>query len=111
MVGRYRERDCTAFRRRTTFAHLKTARPTAVYTVKDGLAAPQVYRLFEDSRGNVWVSTDFASSGRPCALGRERPGRMQQPAGSPGSRRCKDDWAARSFGEDAAGNVWIGFDE
>ena len=39
------------------FAQLKTARPRAVYTMAHGLAAPQVFRLFEDSHGNVWVST------------------------------------------------------
>src|SRR6266536_3126033 len=31
------------------------AHPLKVYTTSDGLAAPQVYRLFEDSRGDIWV--------------------------------------------------------
>ncbi|MGE5815808.1 MAG: two-component regulator propeller domain-containing protein, partial [Acidobacteriota bacterium] len=39
------------------FADLENARPISVYGLKDGLGALQVYRLFEDSRGNIWVST------------------------------------------------------
>ena len=36
-------------------------------------------------------------------------GRMSNLTAAPGLSSFKDDWAARSFGEDAAGNVWIGF--
>jgi ligand-binding sensor domain-containing protein len=90
-------------------AHLEIARPTAVYTVKDGLAAPQVYRLFEDFRGNVWVST-ISATATGLARWERDTGRLHNIAGSPGLSLLKDDWAARSFGEDADGSVWIGFD-
>ena len=89
-------------------AHLETARPTAVYTVRDGLAAPQVYRLFEDSRGNVWVST-LSTTAIGLARWESSTGRLHNVAGSPGLSSLKDNWA-RSFGEDAEGSVWIGFD-
>ena len=80
----------------------REARPTAVYTVKDGLAAPQVYRLFEDSRGNVWVST-ISATAVGLARWESATGRMRNCRRSPGLSSLKDDWAARSFGEDAAG--------
>ena len=90
------------------FAHLETARPTAVYTVKDGLAAPQVYRLFGDSRGNVWVST-ISATAVGLARWESHTGQLTNMADSPGLSSLKDD-RARSFGEDAEGSVWIGFD-
>jgi signal transduction histidine kinase len=89
-------------------AHLKTARPTAVYTVRDGLAAPQVYRLFEDSRGNVWVST-LSATAIGLARWESDTGRLYNLASSPGLAALKEG-AARSFGEDSEGSVWIGFD-
>ena len=33
-----------------------------VYGVRDGLAARQAYRLFEDRQGNVWISTTSPST-------------------------------------------------
>ena len=36
---------------------LKTARPRARYGIRDGLASPLSFRLFEDSGGAVWVSS------------------------------------------------------
>jgi signal transduction histidine kinase/ligand-binding sensor domain-containing protein len=32
-------------------------RPKAIYRVKDGLPADMIFRLFEDSRGDIWIST------------------------------------------------------
>ena len=89
------------------FAKVKTARPLAVYTPKDGLAAWQVFRLFEDSRGNIWIST--AGSGtNGLARWEPRDGRIHDLAGARGLPRLQDD-LPRSFGEDRSGNVWIGF--
>src|SRR6188508_425489 len=47
-----------------------TAHPLAVYTTRDGLTAQQVFRLFEDSRGNIWISTIHPSTN---GLGRWDP--------------------------------------
>ncbi len=41
------------------FASIKTARPLAVYTTKDGLGFQQVWRVFADSGGNVWFSAFY----------------------------------------------------
>jgi ligand-binding sensor domain-containing protein/two-component sensor histidine kinase len=89
------------------FARLDKARPLAVYTTKDGLAALQVFRLFEDSRGDVWVSTaSTATNG--LARWESASGRLRDLAGSAGLPSLKDD-LPRAFGEDGSGNVWIGF--
>ena len=89
------------------FGQIKAASPLAVYTTKDGLAAPQVFRLFEDSRDDVWISTTSPST---YGLARwERSSEtMRDLANSPGLPSLKDN-LPRSFGEDRAGNVWIGF--
>jgi ligand-binding sensor domain-containing protein/two-component sensor histidine kinase len=89
------------------FAQLRTARPRAVYTMAHGLAAPQVFRLFEDSQGNVWVSTISAPT-NGLALWERSSERVRDLAHSPGLPPLTDD-LPRSFGEDASGQVWIGF--
>ena len=89
------------------FTQLDTARPLAVYTKKDGLAGLQVFRLFEDSRGNVWISTiDPNTNG--LARWERLSEQVRDLARSPGLPSLKDD-LPRSFGEDGSGNVWIGF--
>jgi ligand-binding sensor domain-containing protein len=82
---------------------LKTARPLAVYTKRDGLAASQVYRLFEDSRGNIWVST-IGSNG--LARWERASGKVHDLATVPGLTFKED--LAHSFAEDRDGNVWVG---
>jgi signal transduction histidine kinase/ligand-binding sensor domain-containing protein len=88
------------------FAQLKQARPLAVYTTKDGLRGAQVFRLFEDSRGDVWVSTIMGPSG----LARwERAAETWHDVTNSTDLPSPADDLARSFGEDRDGNVWIGF--
>lgn len=89
------------------FLTIETARPRAVYGPADGLAAGQVFRLFEDSRSHIWVST---TSSTTSGLARWEPalGRFRDVAGSPGLPSVKDD-LAHSFGEDVEGRIWIGF--
>jgi ligand-binding sensor domain-containing protein/signal transduction histidine kinase len=87
---------------------LRTSRPLAVYTPKDGLATWQMYRLFEDSRGDVWISS-IASDRNGLARWDHRTARVIDMAGSPGLPSLKEK-LPRAFGEDAAGNLWVGFD-
>jgi len=91
------------------FSALKTVNPIAIYTTNDGLAAWQVFRLFEDSHGNVWISTVDAT--RTHGLARWEPAsqRLRDLANSPGLPSLKDE-LPRAFCEDAAGHIWIGFD-
>ena len=85
-----------------TVEDLLRARAEAVYTTKDGLTGNEVFRLYEDSRGDIWVST---LSNSQAVLSRwERATKTfhrYSPAdGVPLS-------APTAFCEDASGNVWI----
>ena len=91
------------------FSTLKSVNPIAVYTTNDGLAAWQVYRLFEDSHGNVWISTIDATTTNGLARWEPASQRPRDLANSPGLPSLKVE-LARVFCEDAAGNIWIGFD-
>ena len=86
---------------------IRRSRPLAVYTPNDGLATWQMYRLFEDSRGDVWVSS-IGSHTNGLARWDHLTARIVDMAGSPGLPALKDT-LPRAFGEDAAGNVWVGF--
>ncbi len=85
---------------------LKQTRPMAVYTTKDGLANVQVFRLFEDSRGDIWVSTIGPTNG--LARWDRKTGAFIDLGRAPGLPSASED-IAHAFGEDRAGNVWIGF--
>jgi ligand-binding sensor domain-containing protein/signal transduction histidine kinase len=95
------------------FAQLKRARPLAVYADEAGLPVGhykgrvvlQVFRLFEDSRGDMWVSAIA-----PLGLARwERAAdRWHDLRNAPGVPTTGDE-IAQSFGEDRNGNVWVGF--
>ena len=88
------------------FAPLARASPLAAYTTKDGLSSLQVFRLFEDSRGDIWVSTIGPNGLARWERAKERWHDLSSADPLPSPR----DALARSFGEDRFGNVWIGFD-
>ncbi|MGE5834777.1 MAG: two-component regulator propeller domain-containing protein, partial [Acidobacteriota bacterium] len=88
------------------FSAVKTARPLNVYTTKDGLGSQQVFRLFEDSRGNMWISTT-AQNRVGLARWESASESVIDLSHAPGLSPVTEDWP-RSFGEDPAGNVWIG---
>jgi ligand-binding sensor domain-containing protein/signal transduction histidine kinase len=84
---------------------LAHTRLKALYTTRDGLITDDVFRLFEDTRGDIWIGT--ISTSIPSGLSRwERVtetfhrylGTDELPASI---------WAT-AFCEDASGNLWIG---
>jgi len=89
------------------FADLKTARPLALYSERDGLAASMVIRLFEDTEANIWIATQGSGVN---GLARWEAGseRLIELGQSPRLTLLNQDhpW---SFGEDASGGIWIGF--
>jgi ligand-binding sensor domain-containing protein/signal transduction histidine kinase len=89
------------------FAQIVKARPLAVYGEETTEAAPQIFRIFEDSQGRIWISS-FDSAGN--RLGRWEPGNqtLSDLSGAASLPSLKED-LARSFAEDRAGNIWIGF--
>jgi len=87
------------------FVDLKSSKPLAVYNLK-GFPFTMVYRLYEDSLGDLWVSLDNAGS----ALAKwDRQTRtlhnMAQTEGLPSLTEN----LPTAFQEDAAGDLWVGF--
>jgi streptogramin lyase len=95
------------FRAADNFTQLIRARPLAVYGKESTEAAPQIFRIFEDSRGRMWISSFDSDSNRLVLWepGNQTLGELTGAANLPS---LKDD-IARSFAEDRAGNIWIGF--
>ena len=92
----------------SSFARLETARPAVEYTTKDGLASTVVHSLFEDSRGDVWMST-MSSIGNGLARWDHATGTMRDMAPNAGLPQLKDRLPC-AFEEDRSGDVWIGFE-
>ncbi len=79
--------------------------PKAIYTTRDGLIADDVFRLFEDSRGDIWIASwSLVKSG---IVRWERATdtfcRYSEADGLP-----PPPWAAEAFCEDRSGRLWIG---
>jgi ligand-binding sensor domain-containing protein/two-component sensor histidine kinase len=85
---------------------IKTARPLTIYDARNGLTAPQVFRLFEDSQGGVWVSSIGPING--LAHWDPASGILRDLAQLPGLPPSNED-VAHAFAEDRAGSIWIGF--
>jgi ligand-binding sensor domain-containing protein/signal transduction histidine kinase len=82
---------------------LASTPPRAVYTTSDGLADNNISRLFEDSRGDIWIS----SYNPPVMLTRwerstEKFYLYAEQDGLPAFN-----WT-NVFNEDSGGNLWIG---
>jgi ligand-binding sensor domain-containing protein len=69
--------------------------PKAVYTVRDGMAGDDVFRVFEDSRGDIWIGTHTGLSRWERIT--ESFYRMPDPVDT-----------ATAFAEDREGNLWVG---
>jgi len=95
------------FPRVKTFSDLKTSKPLAVYTTRDGLASPTVFLLFEDTADDVWIST-VSENLNGLAVWQHRSG-LVHDMGASGGLPPLDERLAVSFSGDKAGNVWIGF--
>jgi len=97
------------FPRLTRLEDLARARPEAVFTRRDGLSSDDVFRVFEDAHGDVWIGTNAPDSAQAGLARWERSrGRIR--------RYGKDDGlgglvAPMAFAEDRAGDIWIGADE
>lgn len=85
---------------------LKTP-PTAIYTVRDGVPEDPIMRLFEDSRGDVWIST-FAPAHQPLTRWNRATSRFIRYSDQDGLPAFS---GPTSFNEDRAGDVWITFRE
>jgi signal transduction histidine kinase/ligand-binding sensor domain-containing protein len=91
------------------FALLARQKPLAVYDSGDNLPSDKIYCMFEDSKGNLFVSTrveDGAGDGLAVWLPEENKfRRFTEADGFPANK------SPGAFAEDAAGNLWFGFYE
>jgi len=83
---------------------LTHATPKAVYTRRNGLPANEIFRVFEDSRGDIWIST----FGHPTEM-LTRWDRATEKFHSYSLADGLPNNMATAFREDASGNLWIGF--
>ena len=75
--------------------------PKAIYTPRDGLGGIDIFRLYEDSRGDIWIA---AWSGSSLTRWDRATGRFHAFGNAEG-------WQSNipmAFREDRAGNLWIG---
>jgi len=82
---------------------LARTRPERIFTERDGLSAKQIYGMYEDSRGDVWISVvgpnDVERWSRTSgAIARFQHDSDGKPLGTP-----------TVYAEDRAGNIWMGF--
>jgi ligand-binding sensor domain-containing protein/two-component sensor histidine kinase len=86
---------------------LETASRVAIYSTRHGLAVPTVYSLYEDSRGNVWVST-VSSWLNGLARWEPETGTVRDMGTTNGLPPLIDRLPV-AFEEDIAGDMWVGF--
>jgi signal transduction histidine kinase/ligand-binding sensor domain-containing protein len=86
---------------------LARANPIAVYTTRDGLPNNDLTRLFEDSRGDIWISS-FVPMRFVITRWERSTGLFHTYSDSDGLRPFT---SVKVFCEDAAGQVWAGLRE
>jgi signal transduction histidine kinase len=100
------ERGIFRFAKPRHLADLARARPKANYTMRDGLSANGIFRLFEDSRGDVWVSV--MAEGIQLFRWDRRQSKFF-PQSVKGDAPDQKTEAPTAFAEDKDGAVWVGF--
>ena len=83
---------------------LARCRPRAVYTRRSGLSGDDVFRLYEDARGNIWIGT-MSPSARCLTRWDRRTGTFSRFGPEDGLPVA----APTAFSEDRNGDLWIGF--
>lgn len=91
------------------FKELDGKPPSKTYSTKDGLKSDIMFQIFEDSKGDIWVSTRGGSSGLH-GLARLKKGEEKFHAFSE-AEGFPPNMSPSSFAEDRSGNLWFGFYE
>jgi ligand-binding sensor domain-containing protein/signal transduction histidine kinase len=87
---------------------LAKAKPTAVYTTRDGLVTDDIFRLYEDAHGDICVAT-FSDLHNAISRWERVSGSIHtfsEAEGIPATIPIP-----RAFCEDRSGNLWIGFED
>ena len=85
---------------------LATARPIKVFNSDNGLSGDQPFRLYEDSRGDIWMSIISTPSNSYLNRWERATGQIYMYSENMAQR---EDSAPTAFQEDRNGDVWIGF--
>jgi signal transduction histidine kinase/ligand-binding sensor domain-containing protein len=88
-------------------ADLSRTPPIRTYTSKDGLVDDEVFRLFEDSRGDIWIGT-FHSNRQVLTRWERATDRLHHYGEADGLPAYRTPWA---FAEDQTGAVWVALRE
>jgi signal transduction histidine kinase/ligand-binding sensor domain-containing protein len=84
---------------------LSTAQPESTYTRRQGLRSDSIFRLFEDSRGGIWVAT-YAEGANGLARIDPVTGAVRVFGPADG---FSDLTPVFALAEDRSGSIWIGF--
>jgi len=96
------------FPRGSSVDQLERVSPKAVYTTRDGLASNGVFRVFEDSHGDIWFSTISPVRSGVTRWERATEKLHHYHMETEFAAANVSSILATSFGEDAGGNIWIG---
>jgi signal transduction histidine kinase/ligand-binding sensor domain-containing protein len=88
------------------FKDLERTTPKQIYTRKDGLHGNEAFGTFEDSRGDVWITTDQGGGSDTLARWDRKSDKIVAYSSSDG---IPANSGAVSYAEDSHGNVWFGF--
>ena len=87
---------------------LEHVQPLRTYTAReDGLFSDLIFHLFEDSRGDIWIGTIGGTPGIDGLHRWERATETLHPYTTSDGLPAQN--APTAFGEDRAGNIWIGY--
>jgi PAS domain S-box-containing protein len=91
------------------FADLANQKPSAIYGVADGLKSDTIFRVFEDSRGDLWISTRGAEH---LSNGLTHWSRADKSFYAFGEKdNFPEGRSPVSFAEGADGTLWFAFYE
>jgi signal transduction histidine kinase/ligand-binding sensor domain-containing protein len=86
------------------FEDLARAAPKTIYRVADGLHDEALFNLYEDSRGDVWISRITAKN--RLMRWERNSDKIRVYSSADG---IPENTTATAFAEDLAGNLWFGF--
>lgn len=90
------------------FRELARQKPLAVYDSRDGLSGDQMFHIFEDSHGDLWISTHGIQQQFGLTRWSRATGKFQVFTDAEGFPKKV---APSSFAEDGRGNLFFGFYE
>ncbi len=92
------------FARTDRLEQLAGMHPKAIYTTRDGLLGNNIFRVYEDSKGDIWIGTIGPGREDSLACWHRATGTIQVYTEVEGLPRKP---APTSFVEDRAGNLWV----